>query len=105
MDTFNNKGLAPGKKALVIGSVRCPGAIGKVVELIKFLPKGTYYILSGNLLVADRAGWKVEIEILYKGVFYSEWAFLPEHLMPLDDDEGMCDNSSEEQTREKENAH
>lgn len=105
MDTFNNKGLAPGKRALVIASVNCPSAIGKVVELIQFIPKGSYYTLHGNTFYANRAGWKVEIEITLNGVFYSEGSFLSKDLMPLDDDEGMYDNASEEQAKEKENAY
>ena len=110
MDTFNNKGLAPGKKALVIASKRCPENIGKVVEVVRWVEGNVFDKLSGAKW-AD-TGWLCTGDNLHtmiapygikevgnRGVWASE------QLMPLDDDEGMCDNSSEEETKEKENAH
>ena len=111
MDTFNNKGLAPGKKALVIASKLCPENIGKIVEVVRWVEGMVFDKLSGvkwadsgwlctgnNIHIKDATG-ETGKEITDQAV----WP--PEYLMPLDDDEGMCDNSSEEQTKEKENAH
>ena len=110
MDTFNNKGLAPGKKALVIASKLCPENIGKIVEVVRWVEgkvfdkfSGTKWIYSGWLCTGDNLHTMSLPSGIKKIGNHSVWP--PEHLMPLDEDEGMCDNSSEEQTKEKENAH
>lgn len=115
MDTFNNKGLVPGKKALVVGARLCFENIGKIVEIVHFVDKGGVWCNEfGEATNAGAGGWICQGENLLLMLHHPSkgWdkvpsslsSFLPEHLMPLDDDEGMCDNVSEEQTKEKEHA-
>lgn len=84
--------FVPGDKALVISSKGFEEVIGKVVEIINFVPLGQEYQINEEVIfsVDFRSSWHVKFEEKYQFeedvTPLDEWVYFDSSLMPLKGD-------------------